>query len=83
MLAVPLNNPELVDNTLYLAAYDEIFMHIEDDPFDQNRLYFALGYKANRIWNFQAGYLRHNVRSLTYNRLQFAAIINTDFRKKQ
>lgn len=83
MVSMPINSPELKENTWYLGVYNELFMHTEADPYDQNRLYFALGYKVNSLWNFQAGYLRHNIKNLDYNRLQFALFLNPDFSKKQ
>lgn len=76
-VALPLNHKELVDKTFFIGLYDEIFINVSDAPFDQNRLYGALGYKLNAKLSFQAGYLRHRLGSMNLNRLQFAMFLNT------
>ena len=82
-VAVPLNHEAMEDGTIYLAFYDEIFLDVSDTPFDQNRLYGAVGYKLNNALNFQAGYLRHRLGSTPLNRLQFAVFLNTGTRKAE
>ena len=72
---VPLFKNE--DSPLFLFIYDEVFLHIDDNPFNQNRLYAALGYTVNKNMNFQAGYLRHRNGDLNLNRLQLAVFLNT------
>ncbi len=79
MITAPIGKPELVDNTFFAAFYDELFMNIDNAPFDQNRLYFALGYKLNNALNFQSGYMRHRLGNLSFDRLQFAVFWNPDF----
>ncbi len=76
-VGIPLNNPKMDDGTIYLAFYDEIFLDLSDTPFDQNRLYGALGYKLNKAWNFQVGYLSHRLGSTSLDRLQFSVFLNT------
>ena len=72
---VPLSKDE--SSPLFLFIYDEIFLHIDDNPFNQNRLYAALGDTVNKNMNFQAGYLRHRNGDLNLNRLQLAVFLNT------
>ena len=72
---VPLSKNE--DSPLFLFIYDEVFLHINDNPFNQNRLYAALGYTVNKNMNIQAGYLRHRNGDLNLNRLQLAVFLNT------
>ena len=72
---VPLSKNE--DSPLFLFFYDEVFLHIDDNPFNQNRLYGALGYNVNKNMNIQAGYLRHRNGDLNLNRLQLAVFLNT------
>ena len=72
---VPLSKNE--DSPLFLFIYDEVFLHIDDNPFNQNRLYAALGYTVNKNMNIQAGYLRHRNGDLNLNRLQLAVFLNT------
>ena len=72
---VPLSKNE--NSPLFLFIYDEVFLHIDDSPFNQNRLYAALGYTVNKNMNIQAGYLRHRNGDLNLNRLQLAVFLNT------
>lgn len=80
-IAIPLTHKEMQDGTLFLAAYDEIFIDLDDDPFGQNRLYGALGYRFNKAISIQGGYLRNRIGPNGFNRLQFALFLNTDARK--
>ena len=78
-LKIPLSKKE--DFPLFLSVYDEIFINISDEPFNQNRLYTALGYQFNTNANVQLGYLkRHNTAAgviQNLNRLQLAVFLNT------
>ncbi|PHR14672.1 MAG: hypothetical protein COA40_00335 [Aequorivita sp.] len=56
-LNVPLNKNELIDKTIYLSAYNEIFLNTKNTIFDRNRLYSGLGYKLNASLKFEIGYL--------------------------
>jgi hypothetical protein len=82
-VSVPLNQDKMDDGTFYLAFYDEIFLDLSDTPFDQNRLYGALGYKLNKALNFQAGYLRHRLGDTPFDRLQFSVFLNTGIGKAE
>lgn len=68
------NDPEF---PLFISLYDEIFLNINDSPFDQNRLFGALGIQVNENMNIQVGYLRHRLGTQNLNRLQFAVFLNT------
>ena len=74
-LKLPISKNE--ESPLFISLYDEIFLNISDNPFDQNRLFAALGYQVNKQMNIQFGYLRHRAGSLNLNRLQFALFLNT------
>ncbi|MCB0490237.1 MAG: DUF2490 domain-containing protein, partial [Cyclobacteriaceae bacterium] len=76
MITVPLSKPAMEDKTIFLAVYDELFMNIDNSPFDQNRLYGALGYRLNKNLSFQGGYLRHRLGALSYDRLQFGVFLS-------
>jgi len=66
-VAVPLNRKELLDRTIYLSAYNEIFLNSEPEVFDRNRLYGGLGYKINDKIRLELGYMN-----------QFLGIANRD-----
>jgi len=54
---VALSQPTMVAKTFYLSAYNEIFLNIGDAPFDRDRLYGGLGYKATDNLSFELGYM--------------------------
>ena len=82
LLTLPLTNVHLKPATLFLAIYDEIFLNINTgETFDQNRLYFALGYQFSSKGQVQAGYLFQMRHRETLERWQFAFVYNFDFRK--
>lgn len=51
----------------FLAIQNEVFLNIGDkspvngEPFDQNRLYVALGYRFNKKFDLEAGYMNQYV----------------------
>ena len=49
------------DQTFYAAIYDEIFIqfgeNVQENIFDQNRLSGLIGYRANKYFKLEAGYL--------------------------
>ena len=77
MLSLRLPISKNDDSPLFISLYDEIFLNISDTPFDQNRLFAALGYQINKQMNFQLGYLRHRSGGLDLNRIQLAVFLNT------
>ncbi len=83
LLTIPINHSELKDQTFFLSFYDEIFLNITDSPFDQNRLYAALGYKFNSSISLQVGYLRHRLGNQKLNRFQLGVFLNTKRKVKE
>jgi len=80
LLTLPLTNVQLKPSTLFLAIYNEIFLNISGgEIFDQNRLYFALGFQFSSKGQVQAGYLFQMLHRATLERLQFAFVYNLDF----
>ena len=77
MLSVKFPISKNEESPLFVSLYDEMFLNISDSPFDQNRLFVALGYQINKQMNFQVGYLRHRSGGLNLNRLQLAVFLNT------
>ena len=54
---IALSNPTLVAKTVYLVAYDEVFVNTKGNKFDRNRLYVGLGYKATSAISVELGYM--------------------------
>lgn len=76
-LNLPLNNTELTDGTVYLAAYNEIFLNGEQSAYDRNRLYGGIGYRLNAGVRFEVGYMNQFLR--TQNRDQINLITFVSF----
>ena len=74
-LSIPLSKKS--EFPLFVSIYDEIFLNISETPFDQNRLFGAIGFKVNKNMNIQAGYLRHRAGDQNLDRLQLAVFLNT------
>ena len=64
-LQLPLGKKQIEDKTLYFAMYDEIFIqfgeNVQENIFDQNRLSGLLGYKLNKYFKIELGYLNQSV----------------------
>ncbi|MDH5366815.1 MAG: DUF2490 domain-containing protein [Cyclobacteriaceae bacterium] len=81
MLFVPINKPKIEKGTLFLGAYDEVFVNTQKVFFDRNRLYGALGYQLNKSTSLQIGGLHQQVNDFGKWHLQFLIVYNPDFRK--
>ena len=66
----------------YVNAYDEVFLNLQDEVFNQNRLYFALGVNITENSSIQLGYLKNHFNAVNFDRLQIALFFNPDLRKK-
>lgn len=69
-------------NTFFLNFYDEIFLNLQDDIFNQNRLYAALGINMLDNLSIQLGYLKNHFNTINFDRLQFGIFYNPDLRRK-
>ncbi len=91
MVTVPLSRKELKDNTLFLSIYDEPFLGfgkgIGKNILDQNRLYGALGWRFNKDFNVQLGYLNQyvvktdGIKAERNHTLQLSMTYNFNFSK--
>lgn len=65
-IQVPLIGTEIKDKTPYLAFYDEIFIgfgkNVNANVFDQNRIGILLGYRFNRNFRIEGGYLNQTLQ---------------------
>src|SRR5690606_8217081 len=75
-LNIPLNIKILEDKTLYLSAYNEIFLNTKDNVFDRNRLYGGLGYKINQQLRFELGYMNQFLQSASRDQINIMAFVN-------
>ena len=94
---LPLKGNTIADKTPYLALYNEIFVgfgkNVNENVFDQNRLGALLGYRFNKTFRIEAGYLNQIVQLgrevngsnvFQYNNgLIINALFNVDFSKEK
>ena len=73
---VALTKPTLQDKTLYLSAYDEIFLNSEQTVFDRNRLYGGLGWKFNSRVRAEFGYMVQFFETSSRDQLNFFVFLN-------
>ncbi len=71
-----LTNKEIIDNTFYLSVYNELFMHLESESFDRNRLYGGLGYKLNSKLKFELGYMNQFFSEGGRDQINMIAFVN-------
>jgi len=67
-------------DTFFLNFYDEIFINFQENLFDQNRAYAALGVHLTENSSIQIGYLKNTFSNTSFDRLQFAVFYNPDLR---
>lgn len=65
-VTVPVNHPVMADKTFYAAAFDELFIgfgkNVNANIFDQNRIGILLGYRFNKRFSVEGGYLNQTVQ---------------------
>ena len=67
---IPFNKPRMEKNAYYLSAYNEIFINAQQNIFDRNRFYGAIGYVFNKNIKMEAGYMAQTVESSNRNQFQ-------------
>ncbi|HTN08951.1 DUF2490 domain-containing protein [Agriterribacter sp.] len=64
-MMLPLNNAKLVPGTVYLNAYDEVFLNNKAPHFERNRFFAGAGYILTPVTTVQAGYVNQYNYSLS------------------
>lgn len=67
-------------DVFFVNLYNEVFLNLSDDNFDQNRLYAALGLNITQNSSIQIGFLKHYFSTRTFDRLQVGIFYNPDLR---
>jgi hypothetical protein len=69
---LPLNAPKISAGTVFLSAYDEIFLNPRGPLFERNRVYAGAGYQLNEHWVLQLGWVHQaNYSPAAYRQGQF------------
>ena len=64
----------------FLNFYDEVFINLQNNLFDQNRLYGAVGVNITHNSSIQFGYLRNQFSNAVFDRWQIGFFYNPDLR---
>lgn len=75
-LNVPLNQPDMIDKTVYLSSYNEIFLNHKNNIFDRNRLYGGIGFKLNSLVRFEVGYMNQFLNNGNRDQINIMAFLS-------
>ncbi|MCK5699676.1 MAG: DUF2490 domain-containing protein [Cyclobacteriaceae bacterium] len=75
-LNIALSNKEMIDNTFYLSAYNEIFLNTQGDTFDRDRIYAGLGFRLNKTARFELGYMNQFLSNGSRDQINVITFIN-------
>jgi len=75
-ITVALNHNQIVDNTVYLSVYNELFMNTKQTVFDRNRLYGGVGYRISKNVRTEIGYMNQRTNTVSRNQLNLIAFVN-------
>ena len=64
------------DSKFYLSGYNELFIGLEEDFFDRNRLYGGIGYKLFEGVNIELGYMNQFLGSFSRDQLNVIMLLN-------
>lgn len=76
-----LNQKNFNPKTIYLSAYNEIFLNNDHPTFDRNRLYGALGYVINKSLKMEFGLMSQSTDNEQRNQFQIVFFNNIALHK--
>lgn len=71
-----LNKTNQLKNTIYLSAYNELFINTDENYFDRNRLYGGLGYRFSKNFRVEVGIMNQTLSNTSRNQLNMKTFIN-------
>lgn len=75
-LNVALNRKQIVDKTVYLSMYNEVFLNTEQVYFDRNRVYGGVGYKFSKLIRSEIGLMNQTTSSTSRSQLNLITFVN-------
>ena len=66
----------MVDKTVYLTAYNEIFINNEPNLFDRNRIYGGIGFKFSKTVRSEIGIMNQSTNEASRNQLNVITFVN-------
>lgn len=73
---IALNRQQMQDKTVYLSAYNEIFINMEGTYFDRNRLFGGVGYRISKNARAEVGIMNQSTQKITRNQLNVMAFVD-------
>lgn len=73
---IALNQKQMMDKTLYLSLYNEIFVNTEQVLFDRNRFYTGIGYRFSGKVKSEVGFLNQTTNAVSRNQLNLITFVN-------
>lgn len=73
---VALNNSKMGDKTVYLSAYNEIFVNTQQNYFDRNRIYGGVGYRFSSKLSSEIGVMNQTTNGVSRNQLNIITFFN-------
>lgn len=73
---IALNHKVMIDHTLYLSVYNELFMNTKEAYFDRNRLYGGLGYRFSPIFRTEVGIMNQSTNRISRNQVNLITFLN-------
>lgn len=73
---VPINKKLMLPKTFYASVYNELFLNNQNQFFDRNRLYGALGYVINKNLKMEIGYMNQATEKINRNQFQIVFFNN-------
>jgi Protein of unknown function (DUF2490) len=78
-LNIPVNKATIDKDAFYISASNEIFINGQQNLFDRNRLYGALGYVINKNIKVEAGFMAQTLETSNRNQFQIVLFNNIPF----
>ncbi|WP_375583968.1 DUF2490 domain-containing protein [Cyclobacterium xiamenense] len=75
-ITLALNRSQLLDHTLYLSTYNELFVTTTQPVFDRNRLYGGLGYRLSKYLRTEIGFMNQRTSNRSRNQLNLIAFVS-------
>lgn len=71
-----------ISGRLYVKVFEEIFLNLREDVFNQNRLHTGIGYSINPNFKVELGYLKNHLANRADDILRIGVLFKTDLRRK-
>lgn len=71
-----MNIPFKKESKYYLSAYNEIFLNGESNVFDRNRIYGGLGYKVQKGFKIELGYMSQVFETSSRDQINIITLVN-------